>query len=73
MRKRLTIKLDEGVYEGLRSLVGRGRISRFIVDLVRQHVMGKKLEADYLEMARDEAREAEAMEWSEATVSDASE
>ncbi len=70
MHKKLTITLDERVYRGLHTLVGRRRISQFIEGLVRPHVIGKDLEMAYREMARDEAREAEALEWSEATVGD---
>ena len=39
MQKKLTITLDEQVYEGLYAVVGRGDISRFIEDLVRPHVI----------------------------------
>src|SRR5262249_43752637 len=45
-------------------------ISKFIEALVRPHVLGKDLEAAYRQMARDEAREAEALEWAEGTVGD---
>lgn len=37
---------------------------------MRPHVLGKTLDTAYREMARDEAREAEALDWSEATVTD---
>lgn len=70
MQKKLTITLDERVYEGLHAVVGRRRISRFIETLVRPHVVGKDLEAAYKQMAKDERREAEALEWAEATVGD---
>ncbi len=70
MRKKLTITIDEQVYEGLHQVVGRQRISRFIEDLVRPHVMSPDLEAAYMDMAKDEAREAEALEWAEATIGD---
>ena len=70
MRKKLTITVDEKVYEGLHQVVGRQRISRFIEDLVRPHVLSKDLEAAYMEMAQDEEREAEALEWAEATTGD---
>ena len=70
MRKKLTITVDEKVYEGLHEVVGRQRISRFIEDLVRPHVLSKDLEAAYMEMAQDEEREAEALEWAETTVGD---
>ncbi|HLC04312.1 MAG TPA: hypothetical protein VJK02_14850 [Anaerolineales bacterium] len=70
MRKKLTITMDEQVYEGLHEVIGRRRISRFIEDLVRPHVISSDLEAAYIEMAQDEAREAEALEWVEATIGD---
>ena len=70
MHKKLTITLDERVYRGLHTVVGRRRISQFIEGLVRPHVIGKDLELAYQEMAREESREAEALEWSEATVGD---
>jgi hypothetical protein len=71
MHKRLTITVDERVYRGLHSVIGRRRISRFIESLVRPHVIGKDLRAAFQRMARDEAREAEALDWAEATVGDA--
>jgi len=70
VQKKLTITLDERVYDGLHAVVGRRRISRFIEKLVRPHVVGPDLDAAYAEMARDEAREAEALDWAEATVGD---
>ena len=70
MQKKLTITIDERVYAGLHSVVGLRRISRFIESLVRPHVIGKDLEVAYKQMAQEEAREAEALEWAEATVGD---
>jgi hypothetical protein len=70
MQKKLTITLDERAYDGLHRVVGRRRISRFLETLARPHVTGKNLEAAYRQMAREEAREAEALEWAEATVGD---
>ena len=72
MRKKLTITVDERVYEGLHKVVGRRRISRFIEDLVRPYVLRQDLEAAYQQMGQDEVREAEALEWSEATIGDVS-
>ncbi len=68
MHKKLTITLDEAVYEGLHKVIGRGNISQFIESLVRPHITGADMEAAYRQMAREEAREAEALEWAEATV-----
>jgi len=70
MRRELTVTIDEKVYAGLHSVIGRRRISRFIEDLVRPHVLNYDLEAAYKEMAREEKRELEALEWAEATVGD---
>jgi predicted CopG family antitoxin len=70
MQKKLTITVDARVYEGLRTVVGRRRISQFIESLVRPHVIGKDLEIAYRQMAQEEAREAEALAWAEATVGD---
>ena len=70
MQRKLTITLDRRVYEGLHAVVGRRRISHFIESLVRPYVVGKDVELAYQEMARDESREAEALEWAEATVGD---
>ncbi len=72
MQKKLTITIDERVYEGLYAVVGRRRISRFIEDLVRPHVLFPDLEAAYREMAQDEERETEALEWAEAMIGDMS-
>jgi hypothetical protein len=70
MQKKLTITVDEQVYAGLHQVVGRHKISRFIETLVRPHVVHPDLTAAYREMAADEVREAEAREWSEATIAD---
>lgn len=70
MRKKLTITLDERVYDGLHSVVGRRRISRFVESLVGPWVIGKDLEAAYREMAQERAREADALQWAEATLGD---
>jgi predicted CopG family antitoxin len=72
MRKKLTITVDEKIYAGLHRVIGRRKISQFIESLVSPHVLQKDLESGYREMAADEAREAEAIEWAEATVADAS-
>ncbi|MBW1797602.1 MAG: addiction module antitoxin [Deltaproteobacteria bacterium] len=70
MQKKLTVTIDEEVYEGLREVIGPRKISRFIEDLVRPHVTKKDIYAAYKEMAADEVRECEALEWAEATFGD---
>jgi predicted CopG family antitoxin len=70
MHKKLTITVDEQVYDGLHRVIGRQKISQFIETLVRPHVVPEDLTAAYREMAADERREAEAAEWAEATLGD---
>jgi hypothetical protein len=70
MQKKLTITLDERVYDGLHRVIGRRRISQFIESMVRPHVLREDLRTAYQNMAAHEAREAEALEWAEATVGD---
>ena len=70
MQKKLTVTIDEEVYKGLREVIGPRKISRFIEDLVRPHVTKKDIYAAYKEMASDEVRESEALEWAEVTFGD---
>jgi predicted CopG family antitoxin len=70
MQKKLTITIDEEVYEGLHRVIGPGRISRFIETLVRPHVVSAELAQEYRAMAADEVREAEAAEWVESAIAD---
>ena len=72
MHRKLTITLDEQVYEGLHKVIGRRRMSEFIESLLRPHVIDTELEAGYQQMAQDQEQEAEALEWAEATVGDVS-
>jgi len=71
MQKRMTITMDEAVYEGLVRVVGRRKISAFLEKLARPHVVGDDLSAGYLAMGQDTAREQEALAWSEALLGDA--
>jgi len=67
MQKKLTITVDEEIYEGLYRTVGPRKISKFVEDLVRPHVVRPNLEEAYAEMAKDAKREKEAFEWAEGT------
>ncbi len=71
MQKKLTITVDEEVYEGLHRTIGPRKISRFVQELVRPHVVRPNLESGYADMARDKKREKEALDWAEATFKDA--
>lgn len=64
MAKKLTITIDESVYNGLYRVIGPRKISAFIEDLVRPHVID--LDDAYQQMAGDEEREREARAWTDA-------
>ena len=68
--KKLTISIDADVYEGLRTRIGPRRISRFLNDLARPHVTAQGLDSAYADMAAEEAREDEALAWSEGLIGD---
>jgi predicted CopG family antitoxin len=70
MQRKLTVTIDEEVYDGLRAVIGPRKISRFIEELVRPHVVKKNMYAAYKEMAADRVRESEAFEWAEGTFGD---
>ena len=70
MQKKLTITVDSEVYDGLHTVIGRRRISRFINDLARPHVVRQDLRAGYAAMAADAERETEADDWCEGLIDD---
>jgi hypothetical protein len=72
VQKKLTITVDEAIYDGLYRVVGSRRISQFIEDLVRPHVVQEELSTAYAQMAADETRESEALEWSDTLLPDVS-
>ncbi len=71
--KKLTITIDDDVYQALHATIGRGNISRFINDVTRPLVLEDALEAGYKAMAKDESREADAEEWEALGITDVSE
>ncbi len=67
MRKKLTLTVDEQVYEGLYRVAGRRNISSFIESIIRPYLVYDDLDAGYRRMAADAEREAAAVEWVEGT------
>lgn len=65
MHKKLTITVDEEVYDGLHKTTGPRKISRFVQEIVRPHVVSSNLNEAYAKMAKDKKREKEAAEWAE--------
>ena len=70
MQKKLTITVDEAVYRGLHKTIGPRKISKFVEELVRPHVVRPNLELAYSQMAKDKKRESDALEWAEVTFGD---
>lgn len=68
--KKLTITIDEEVYAGLYRRIGPRKISRFLESLARPHVIDEYLEAEYRDMAADEVRERDALEWADELIGD---
>jgi hypothetical protein len=57
---KLTITVDDEVYQGLHRIIVPRRINRFLNDLARRHVLSHKLAEGYRAMAADREREREA-------------
>jgi hypothetical protein len=70
MHKRMTITLDEAVYDGLYRTIGKRRMSQFIEDLLRPLVLDSALDEGYRAMAADTEREVQAMAWCNALAKD---
>jgi len=70
MQKELTINVDEQVYDELQRIGGPEDIGQFIESLVLPQLGGMDLDSAYRQMATDQTREAEALEWAEAMIGD---
>ena len=70
MQKKLTITVDEAVYNGLHSVIGRGNISRFIERIARPYLISEDLAKAWEAQNNDVEREREADEWCEAMIGD---
>jgi hypothetical protein len=68
--KKLTITVEDEVYTGLHAVIGRRRISRFLNNLARPHVLPGELAEGYRATGAEEEREREATEWVENLTGD---
>jgi len=48
MTRKLTISIDDRVYDGLHAVIGRGHIGKFLEDLARPFVVTDGLAAAYI-------------------------
>ncbi len=67
--QKLTLTVSESFYKALYATIGKRNISRFVEENLTPLISGDYLEQGYKAMAADEAREKEALEWSEAAIS----
>ena len=70
MHNKMTITLDEAVYDGLYRVIGRRKISQFLEELARPHVVKNDLLEGYQAMAADTERERDALEWCNGLIGD---
>jgi hypothetical protein len=70
MTRKLTISIDDRVYDGLFAVIGRGHIGKFLENLARPFVVTASLSAAYVELSADKTRDAEAEEWCESLAGD---
>jgi predicted CopG family antitoxin len=68
MHKKMTITIDEEVYDALYRVIGKGNISQFLESLARPHVLQEDLTSAYQAMAADHERENAALEWSNGLI-----
>jgi predicted CopG family antitoxin len=71
MHKKMTITIDEEVYDALYRVIGKGNISKFLEGLARPHVLKEDLASAYQAMAADTEREGKALEWSNGLIGSA--
>ncbi len=67
-KQKITLALDREVYQGLVAKVGRRKIGEFISKIARPYLHTSSLDAQYAQMALDEARSADVQEWSLAPI-----
>ena len=68
MQKKLTITIEESIYNNLHLIIGRRKISKFIENLIKPYITKDTIKLAYQEMARDKEREKEAFEWEEGLI-----
>jgi predicted CopG family antitoxin len=68
MHKKMTITIDEEVYDALYRVIGKGNISQFLESLARPHVLQEDLTSAYQAMAADHEREKDALDWSNGLI-----
>ena len=68
----LSIKIDPQLYQQLKTDIGKGRIGRFVENLIAQELQNQdqKLAQEYQAAAKDKRRWKETQEWEKAQIAD---
>ena len=65
MQKKLTITIEENIYNDLHLVVGKGKISKFIERIIKPYITKDNLRLAYQTMAKDKQREKESAQYAE--------
>jgi len=74
MQRKITLSIEEKIYRKLRFLIPKRKMSKFVEEALKEKIERLKLEEPIEEgfkmMGKDREREKEALEWSEAGISE---
>ncbi len=74
MQRKITLSIEEKIYRKLRFLIPKRKMSKFVEEAIKEKIGRLKLEEPIEEgfkmMGKDKEREKEALEWSEAGISE---
>ena len=74
MQRKITLSIEEEIYRKLRFLIPKRKMSKFVEEAIKEKIGRLKLEEPIEEgfkmMGKDKEREKEALEWSEAEISE---
>jgi len=74
MQRKVTLSIEEEIYRKLRFLIPKRKMSKFVEEAIKEKIERLKLEEPIEEgfkmMGKDKEREKEALEWSEAGMSE---
>ena len=74
MQRKITLSIEGEIYRKLRFLIPKRKMSKFVEEALKEKIERLKLEEPIEEgfkmMGKDKEREKEALEWSEAGMSE---
>ncbi len=74
MQRKITLSIEEKIYRKLRFLIPKRKMSKFVEEALKEKIERLKLEEPiekgFKMMGKDKEREKEALEWSEAGISE---